>query len=68
MENHPSREKLELFLRGEVRGTESLEILRHTENCEYCFQHLPSENLQEFIQRLLSNSGDDELFEETNDW
>lgn len=64
MEYHPSREKLELFIHGKIGGAESLEILQHTENCDYCFQNLPSEDPQEFIQRLLSN---DEVFEESKD-
>jgi hypothetical protein len=55
MESHPGRDKLELLQQGKLRGSELLEILRHLETCDECFQNLPPQDPTEVVIRLLTN-------------
>lgn len=63
MESHPSMEKLEFLQSGKLRGGELLKILRHLENCDYCYGHLLPQDPDEFLNRLFKKD-DDEVIEE----
>lgn len=64
MENHPSREKLELFVQDNLSGDESVEVLIHLDECDKCCKLLSKENPQDVIERLLAE--EEESLQENN--
>jgi hypothetical protein len=59
MEKHPSMERLELLQHGKLRGAELLQILRHLEDCDACYQRMPPQDPTAFVERILGNETDD---------
>ncbi len=60
MEKHPDMEKLELLQHGKLRGAELLQILRHLEDCDACYQRMPPQDPTAFVERILGKETDDE--------
>jgi hypothetical protein len=53
-------EKLELFQQGKLRGGELSDILRHLEDCDYCFHHLPPQDPEEILKRIFKKEKDED--------
>lgn len=52
MSDHPEMEKLEQFQQGNLRGGDLLKVLRHLEDCDYCFENLPPQSPDELLNKI----------------
>lgn len=52
-------EKLEKFQQGKLRGKDLLKVLRHLEDCDFCFESLPPQSSGDLLKRIFKKDEDE---------